>query len=634
MLSDNVSKVGSAMIHSNQIEAGKMVCDRLFNGPTHLTAGCQSGKTGVVIYGVNQFLNGFDIDSNKLLRYRERDEDFNEKMSRTQVIWINARSDNYLRDQTEKRLTEAFGRNKVLTRDSISKKKSLGYDDDDENRGKLIGQVYIGHLCDLQIDNNDNLLQLKKVIDFNEPILLILDESHVGQDKFDRKVTVSKDGKITEYNIGVLDNFCKNLGIYLTQPKDKWEPRRYFLSMSATRPSWSVYINIYKENFGENYVPQIVHLHPGKNYCGIAKDYDNVTDTRFVQAEPFYDKRDKRVSNQIIDEVITLPIGKCIIIRCKLMESDDMINSLKRLGFKEGKNNYAYVKCGIHHKTADALNDYLTKCKFMKEYKTIFFIENFLGAGATFPNVRIHAQFERHNKSNPTAHIQSVGRSFGYSDEYTDEFGDIKLFNKTDAKYKIYCDLETMKLYKEGFNTDQPMFSDSAMNKKTRNSKGDDEWICDIIPIKSGESIHTTLQKYYLDKSKSDPTLIKMIRVKQNTARISYTKSSKYLDLIDLVNKQIVNDEKEKLSISNRIICINGANDKHDKKIDHQFFQVETSNSYEELMNNIRTKSSWLCKYGVTESTFKDSYVCIYTRKRENIVKIKYKIKKDTVLSI
>lgn len=254
--------------------------------------------------------------------------------------------------------------------------------------------------------------------------------------------------------------------------------------------------------------------------------------------------------------------------------------------------------------------------------------------GATFPNVRIHAQFERHNKSNPTAHIQSVGRSFGYSDEYTDEFGDIKVFNKTDAKYKIYCDLETMKLYKEGFNTDQPMFSDSAMNKKTRNSKGDDEWICDIIPTKSGESIHTTLQKYYLDKSKSDPTLIKMIRVKQNTARISYTKSSKYLDLIDLVNKQIVNDEKEKLSISNRIICINGANDKHDKKIDHQFFQVENSNSYEELMNNIRTKSSWLCKCGVTESTFKNNYVCIYTRKRENIVKTKYKIKKDTVLSI
>jgi len=55
-------------------------------------------------------------------------------MSRTQVIWINARSDNYLRDQTEKRLTEAFGRNKVLTRDSISKKRSLGYDDDDENK--------------------------------------------------------------------------------------------------------------------------------------------------------------------------------------------------------------------------------------------------------------------------------------------------------------------------------------------------------------------------------------------------------------------------------------------------------------------------------------------------------------------
>ena len=206
-----IKNVGNAIVHDNQINAGKLVCDKLLDGPTHLTAGCQSGKTGVVIYAVDQFLNGFEIDNSKLLRHRERDSDFNEKMSRTQVIWINARSDNYLRDQTEKRLTEAFGRNKVLTRDSISKKRSLGYDDDDENKGKLIGQVYIGHLSDLQIDNNDNLVQLKKVIDFDEPILLILDESHVGQDKFERKVTKSKNGSITEYNIGVLVTFLSNL---------------------------------------------------------------------------------------------------------------------------------------------------------------------------------------------------------------------------------------------------------------------------------------------------------------------------------------------------------------------------------------------------------------------------------------
>jgi hypothetical protein len=76
-----------------------------------------------------------------------------------------------------------------------------------------------------------------------------------------------------------------------------------------------VYIEEFKDNFGQNYVPQIVHLHPGKDYCGIAKDYDNVTVDRFVQSEPFYDKVTKRVSNQIIEEMISLPFGKCIIIR-------------------------------------------------------------------------------------------------------------------------------------------------------------------------------------------------------------------------------------------------------------------------------------------------------------------------------
>ena len=124
MTVNNLYKVGSAMIHSNQIDAGKLVCDKLLDGPTHLTAGCQSGKTGVVIYAVNQFLNGFDIDNKKLLRYRERDEDFNEKMKRTQVIWINACSDNYLRDQTEKRLTEAFGADKIFTKGSSSNKRA------------------------------------------------------------------------------------------------------------------------------------------------------------------------------------------------------------------------------------------------------------------------------------------------------------------------------------------------------------------------------------------------------------------------------------------------------------------------------------------------------------------------------
>ena len=635
LIESKTIEVGGGVIHSNQLEAGEGVCEKLFDGPTHLTAGCQSGKTGVVIYAVNKFLNGGEIDKNQHIKYYERELNNRDRLSKTQVIWINARSDNYLRNQTEKRLTEAFGTNKVLTRDSISKKKSLGYDDDDENRGKLIGRVYIGHLCDLQIDNNDNLVQLKKVIDFEEPILLVLDESHVGQDKSDRKVTVSKNGDKTEYNIGVLDNFCKNLGIYLTQPKDKWDARRYFLSMSATRPSWSVYIEEFRENFDVKYVPQIVHLHPGNHYCGIAKDYDNVTETRFVQSESFYDDKSKMVSNQIIDEVNTLPVGKCIIIRSILRESDNMINSLKRLGFKEGKSNYAYVKCGFHDKTANALNEYLTDCRIMKGYKTIFFIENFLGAGATFPNVRIHAQFERHNKSNPTAHIQSVGRSFGYSDEYKDNNGDIKVFNKKDAKYKIYCDLDIMKVYKNGFNTDTAVYNDSGL-RVDKKSKGQDEyeWVCDIIPINVNESVHTTLQKHYFNKFKNDSDIEKMIRIKQNTVRISYTKSSKYLDLIDLINKQIVSDEKSKLSISNRIICIDGANAKHDKNSDNPFFEIELCNSYKELIHNIRLKKSWLCEFNVTASTFRDNYICVYVKKKSVLVKKSYKLKKDTVLII
>ena len=166
LLNNKTIEVGGGVIHSNQLEAGESVCEKLFDGPTHLTAGCQSGKTGVVIYAVNKFLNGVEIDKSQHIKYYERELNNRDRLSKTQVIWINARSDNYLRNQTEKRLTEAFGTNKVLTRNSISKKKSLGYDDDDENRGKLIGRVYIGHLCDLQIDNNDNLVQLKKVIDF------------------------------------------------------------------------------------------------------------------------------------------------------------------------------------------------------------------------------------------------------------------------------------------------------------------------------------------------------------------------------------------------------------------------------------------------------------------------------------
>jgi hypothetical protein len=619
--------VGSGKIYSNQIEAGKSVCEKLLDGPTHLTAGCQSGKTGVVIYAVNQFLNGFALDKSKILKEVDKDEAFNVMLSRTQIIWINARSDNYLRDQTEKRLIEAFGVNKILTRDSISRRRTLSVNNN-AKKGKLIGKIYIGHLCDLQIDNNDNLVQLKNVIDENEPILLILDESHVGQDKFDRKVSVDKDGKITEYNVGVLDNFCKNLlGIHLTQPKDKWDNRRYLLSMSATRPSWSVYIEAFKENFGDDYVPNIVHLHPGKDYCGIAKDYDNVTKSRFVQAEPFYDKKTRLVSKQIIDEVKNLTVGKCILIRCKLQDSKEMIESLENMGFKSGE--YSYRQCGINHVhgDADALTSYLKDCTEMSDEKTIIFIENFLGAGATFPNVRISAQFERYNKSNPTSHIQSVGRSFGYSDEYIDIDGNIKVFNKKDAKYKIYCDLEAMKLYQDGFNTEKPMFSDSALTTiRSRNVDGNTVWCCDIIPKQLGISVNSTLQKYYSAKFPDHGKNLKLKRKAQNNIRISYTSGSEWLDLNRLIlNKQPKSDGE---SILNRVICIDGPNSKHN--VGNEFFGYK--NSYDELIENIKNGNNWLCKeFGLTDEMFEKHHICVYAYK--NDMK-SFTIKKDTTLSI
>ena len=628
-----VYTVGNAIIHSNQIEAGEGVCDKLLDGPTHLTAGCQSGKTGVVIYAVNQFLNGFEIDNKMLLRNREKDEDFNDKMKKTQVIWINARSDNYLRDQTEERLTASFGKNKVLTRDSISRKRTLSNNHKDK-KGKLIGKVYIGHLSDLQIDNNDNLVQLKNVIDFNEPILLILDESHVGQDKFSRKVTVGRDGKMVEYNIGVLDNFCKNLGINLTQPKDKWHKRRYLLSMSATRPSWSVYIEEFKENFGENYVPQIVHLHPGKDYCGIAKDYDNVTKERFVQAESFYDSDTGQVSSQIIDEVKTLPVGKCILIRCKLQESDVMIRSLKKMGFKEGDYSYAYRQCGIHHNTADSLNKYLNDCLEMSTEKAVIFIENFLGAGATFPNVRIHAQFERHNKSNPTAHIQSVGRSFGYSDEYIDETGNIKVFNKNDAKYKIYCDLDIMNLYKNGFNTDVPVYCDAATKTSSKRNSNEYIWAVDTISIVNNESMGTTIQNYF--KIKFDGKKEFDIFFDTYSVRMAYTKTTTYLDICELLNEKKFSNKDKKQSfagyLSGKVVCIDGGNPHHDDN-KNQF--IGYLNSYDELMDSIKNGTSWLCNYNITIDTFKTHYVCVYVYKKTDITVTKnYKMKSDKMLSI
>ena len=631
MKSNNIYKVGNTVVHSNQIEASMELCDKLLDGPTHLTAGCQSGKTGVVIHAINQFLTGFDIDCNKLLRYIDKDKDFNTKMSKTQIIWINARSDNYLRDQTEDRLIGAFGKNKILTRESISRKRTLIHNDMDK-KGKLIGKIYIGHSSDLQIDNNDNLVQLKNVIDFNEPILLILDESHVGQDKFSRKMAVSKDGKISEYNIGVLDNFCKNLGIYLRQPKDKWDPRRYFLSMSATRPSFSVYIEEFKENFGQNYIPQIVHLHPSDNYCGIAKDYNNVTAERFVQSDPFYNNKTQRVSSQIINEVRSLPFGKCVLIRGKLQESDMIIKSLKKQGFEDKENgDYAYAQCGIHYSTADSLNQYLSDCSESQKKKMVIFIENFLGAGATFPNVRIHAQFERHNKSNPTAHIQSVGRSFGYSDEYTDENGDIKVFNKKDSTYKIYCDLPIMKLYEDGFDTDIPVYRDSATKTDSKRNRYKNNWVIETVDKVPNENIGVTLQNYFKKKFVGKKEFDNFIAKTNNSysVHMAYTKTTNFLDICKLIidKKYIDNDERQ--SLYNKVACIDGGNPDHENPF------IGHSNSYDVLMENISKGTSRLCNENTTVNTFETKYVCVYVHKKSNTTDTKnYKMKADKILSI
>jgi hypothetical protein len=404
--------------------------------------------------------------------------------------------------------------------------------------------------------------------------------------------------------------------------------------MSATRPSWYVYIKEYKKIFGDNYTPNIVHLHPGKNYCGVAKDYDNVTVERFVQAEPFYDKKTKRVSNQITEEMISLPTGKCIIIRCLLKDSDDMIKSLIKMGFKDAKNkkdpgNYAYVKCGIRQESAKDLNDYLNDCTKMKNLKTILFIEKFLGMGATFPNVRIHAQFEKHskfNKSSESGHIQGVGRSFGYSDEYTDEDGNVKSFNKKDAKYKIYCDLETMKSYKDGFNTDKPMFNDTATTNAPKRNSNEYNWVVDTINIVSNENMGTTVQNYlknkFADKKEFESFYDK------GSIRMAYTKTSTYFDVCKFIidKKYTYKDE----SISSKVLCINGANSNHnDDK--NQF--IGYLNSYDELMDNIKNGTSWLCKYNITIDTFKTHYVCVYVYKKTDITDTK-KMKPNKMLNI
>ena len=307
-----------------------------------------------------------------------------------------------------------------------------------------------------------------------------------------------------------------------------------------------------------------------------------------------------------------------------------MIRSLKKMGFKEGDYSYAYRQCGIHHNTADSLNKYLNDCLEMPNEKSVIFIENFLGAGATFPNVRIHAQFERHNKSNPTAHIQGVGRSFGYSDEYKDEDGNIRTFNKKDAKYKIYCDLDTMKSYKNGFNTDEPMYNDTAIKNATKRNSNEYIWVVDTINVVKNENMGTTLQNYLKNKFADNKDFD--IFFDKKSVRMAYTKTTTYLDICKLIIDKKYADKDEQQSIAGKVVCIDGANSYHD---DHknQFFGY--LNSYDELMDSIKNGTSWLCNYNITIDTFKNHYVCVYVYKKTNITVTKnYKMKPDKMLSI
>jgi hypothetical protein len=263
----------------------------------------------------------------------------------------------------------------------------------------------------------------------------------------------------------------------------------------------------------------------------------------------------------------------------------------------------------------------------------VIFIENFLGAGATFPNVRIHAQFERHNKSNPTAHIQSVGRSFGYSDEYTDENGDIKEFNKKDAKYKIYCDLDIMKLYKDGFDTDNPVYSDSATKKVKRNTN-EYVWECHTVPKKYGVSTSMALQTYFKNCFDGRDEFDHFFDI--YSIRMAYSKNTEYLDLCDLVNSKIhtpLKTAKENQSIAGKVVCIDGGNSIHDKKDAFSEF-IGYKNSYDELIDNVKKGNSWLCNHGVSTDTFDTHYVCVFVYKKKTLKKNDYKMKKDTMLSI
>ena len=267
----------------------------------------------------------------------------------------------------------------------------------------------------------------------------------------------------------------------------------------------------------------------------------------------------------------------------------------------------------------------------MKNLKTILFIEKFLGMGATFPNVRIHAQFEKHSKSNKSSesgHIQGVGRSFGYSDEYKDEDGNIRTFNKKDAKYKIYCDLDTMKSYKNGFDTDKPMFNDTATQDATKRNSNEYIWVVDTINVVKNENMGTTLQNYlknkFADKKDFD------IFFDKKSVRMAYTKTTTYLDICKLIIDKKYADKDEQQSIAGKVVCIDGANSYHnDDK--NQF--IGYLNSHDELMDNIKNNTSWLCNYNISIDTFKNHYVCVYVYKKTTTT-VHKKMKRNKMLNI
>jgi hypothetical protein len=108
---------------------------------------------------------------------------------------------------------------------------------------------------------------------------------------------------------------------------------------------------------------------------------------------------------------------------------------------------------------------------------------------------------------------------------------------------------------------------------------------------------------------------------------MAYTKTTTYLDICKLI---IDKKYADKDSIAGKVVCIDGANSYHnDDK--NQF--IGYLNSHDELMDNIKNGTSWLCNYNISIDTFKNHYVCVYVYKKTTTT-VHKKMKHNKMLSI